>query len=120
MALTDKQQRFCEEYLIDLNATQAAIRAGYSEKTANEQGAQNLVKLSSYISELKAEKSKELNITFEDVAKGVYDIFQSGDRNADRLKAADQLSKMLGFYEKDNTQKQPINNINLKDLVRFK
>ena len=35
MALTDKQKRFCDEYLIDLNATQAAIRAGYTEKYAN-------------------------------------------------------------------------------------
>lgn len=35
MALTDKQDMFCREYLIDLNATQAAIRAGYSAKTAN-------------------------------------------------------------------------------------
>lgn len=35
MALTDKQEMFCREYLIDLNATQAAIRAGYSAKTAN-------------------------------------------------------------------------------------
>lgn len=35
MALTDKQEMFCREYLIDLNATQAAIRAGYSVKTAN-------------------------------------------------------------------------------------
>lgn len=42
--LTDKQQRFVDEYLIDLNATQAAIRAGYSEKTANEIGAENLAK----------------------------------------------------------------------------
>jgi len=38
MALTDKQQRFVEEYLIDLNRTQAAIRAGYSEDTAESQG----------------------------------------------------------------------------------
>lgn len=37
--LTPKQERFCEEYLIDLNATQAAIRAGYSANTAREQGA---------------------------------------------------------------------------------
>lgn len=44
--LTDKQRRFVDEYLIDLNATQAAIRAGYSVRTANEQGAQNLAKLS--------------------------------------------------------------------------
>lgn len=40
MKLTPKQQRFCEEYLIDLNATQAAIRAGYSAKTAGEKGYQ--------------------------------------------------------------------------------
>ena len=40
--LTAKQQRFCEEYLIDLNATQAAVRAGYSAKTANEQGSRLL------------------------------------------------------------------------------
>lgn len=38
MALNAKQQRFVEEYLIDLNATRAAIRAGYSEKTAHTQG----------------------------------------------------------------------------------
>ena len=43
--LTEKQQRFVDEYLIDLNATQAAIRAGYSAKTAQEQGSQNLSKL---------------------------------------------------------------------------
>ncbi len=44
MSLTDKQQRFVAEYLIDLNATQAAIRAGYSEKTAGSVGAENLKK----------------------------------------------------------------------------
>ena len=42
--LTAKQQRFVEEYLLDLNATQAAIRAGYSEKTASEMGYENLSK----------------------------------------------------------------------------
>ena len=42
--LTAKQQRFIQEYLIDLNATQAAIRAGYSEKTATEIGYENLRK----------------------------------------------------------------------------
>ena len=44
MALTAKQRRFVDEYLIDLNATQAAIRAGYSAKTANAIGPENLVK----------------------------------------------------------------------------
>lgn len=46
MALTRKQQTFVEEYLVDLNATQAAIRAGYSAKTANEQAARLLAKAS--------------------------------------------------------------------------
>lgn len=44
MALTKKQKLFVEEYLIDLNATQAAIRAGYSEKTAKNIGCENLAK----------------------------------------------------------------------------
>jgi phage terminase small subunit len=43
--ITPKQQRFVDEYLIDLNATQAAIRAGYSPKTARQIGQQNLSKL---------------------------------------------------------------------------
>lgn len=42
--LTDLQKRFIEEYLVDLNATQAAIRAGYSEKTAGSIGSENLKK----------------------------------------------------------------------------
>ncbi|MCF5179620.1 terminase small subunit [Pseudomonas syringae] len=46
MALTAKQQRFVDEYLIDLNATQAATRAGYSKKTANEQGSRLLANVS--------------------------------------------------------------------------
>ena len=63
--LTDKQKRFCEEYVIDLNATQAAIRSGYSKDTANVQGSQNLSKLNiqEYISQLQESKSEELNIS---------------------------------------------------------
>ena len=51
MKLTEKQKRFCDEYLIDLNATQAAIRAGYSNKTAYSIGIENLKKpvIQSYI-----------------------------------------------------------------------
>lgn len=62
--LTEKQQRFVDEYLIDLNATQAAIRAGYSVKTANEQGSQLLAKLSiqQSIAEQMAERSKRTGI----------------------------------------------------------
>lgn len=62
--LTEKQQRFVEEYLIDLNATQAAIRSGYSAKTADVQGSRMLanVKVQQAISEIMAERSKRTGI----------------------------------------------------------
>lgn len=60
--MTEKQKRFCDEYLIDLNATQAAIRAGYSEKTAQQIGTENLAKpvIKGYIAARMAEKESEL------------------------------------------------------------
>lgn len=62
MALTEKQKRFCDEYLVDLNATQAAIRAGYSEKTAKQIAQQNLTKLDiqEYIKKRMVEKEDAL------------------------------------------------------------
>lgn len=69
--LTAKQQRFCDEYLIDLNATQAAIRAGYSEKTAAVIATENLRKpnISEYIEKRMAEKEKELIADQDEVMK---------------------------------------------------
>ncbi len=68
---TPKQEHFCEEYLIDLNATQAAIRAGYSEKTAYSAGQRLLrnVEIQNRIAELKAERSKRTEITQDRVVK---------------------------------------------------
>ena len=58
--LTTKQRRFCEEYVIDWNATQAAIRAGYSENTAKEIGYENLTKphIKAYVEEIQKDLSK--------------------------------------------------------------
>lgn len=69
--LTAKQQRFCDEYLIDLNATQAAIRAGYSKKTAKQIGQENLTKpdIKEYIEKRMAEKEKELIADQNEVMK---------------------------------------------------
>ena len=61
--MTPKQKRFCDEYLIDCNATQAAIRAGYSEKTAKQIASENLSKpdIRAYIDERLAEmQSKKI------------------------------------------------------------
>jgi phage terminase small subunit len=69
--LTAKQKRFCDEYLIDLNATQAAIRAGYSKKTARVIGQQNLSKLAvkNYINERMKEKEAELIADSDEVMR---------------------------------------------------
>lgn len=67
--MTKKQKRFCEEYLIDLNATQAAIRAGYSPETAYSIGHENLKKpeLHTRISRAMAERSKRTGINADRV-----------------------------------------------------
>ena len=69
--LTAKQERFCQEYLIDLNCTQAAIRAGYSIKTAGQIGEQNYKKLEiqKRIQELQAKREKRTEITADKVLK---------------------------------------------------
>jgi phage terminase small subunit len=67
--LTPKQDQFVKEYLVDLNATQAAIRAGYSAKTANEQGSRLLAnaKVSAAIAEARAEVSEKTGVKIERV-----------------------------------------------------
>ena len=62
--MTEKQERFVEEYLIDLNATQAAIRAGYSPATAKEIGCENLTKpnISEAIAKAMAERSRRTGV----------------------------------------------------------
>lgn len=64
MALNDKQRRFAEEYIVDLNATQAAIRAGYSAKTAKQQGQRLLtnVDVQRHLSAAQAERSKRTKV----------------------------------------------------------
>lgn len=71
MALTKKQKRFVEEYLIDLNATQAAIRAGYSPETAKAIGCENLTKpnIKEYIDKAIAERSKRTGINQDRVIR---------------------------------------------------
>lgn len=76
MPLNAKQERFCQEYLIDLNATQAAIRAGYSQETARSIGHENLTKpdISDRIAELQAERAENLKIDASYVLKQAVEI----------------------------------------------
>ncbi|WP_032115186.1 terminase small subunit [Candidatus Arsenophonus nilaparvatae] len=78
MTLTDKQEAFCREYLIDLNATQAAIRAGYSEKTAKDIACQNLAKLNiqKRIQTLMEERKNRIEVNADYVLKRLVAIDQ--------------------------------------------
>ena len=123
--LNDKQKQFCEEYIIDLNGTQAAIRAGYSKKTARAIANELLTKLDiqEYICELKNKRSERVKYSQDELMRDILEVknrcmqanpvldkegnetgiwkFDSNGAN----KALDMLAKHVGFYETDNKQK---------------
>lgn len=133
MALTAKQKRFIDEYLIDLNATQAAIRAGYSEKTAYSIG-QRILKnvevknyIDDYVEELHSQRTANaqevieyLTLVMRGESTGeevITELIGDGMSKAkkitkhpsekDKLKAAELLGKRFGLFT-DKTQVEVI------------
>lgn len=106
--MTPKQQAFVNEYLIDLNATQAAIRAGYSPRTANEQASRLLAKdnISAAVAEAQAKRAEETGITARWVLTEAADVYREARQDGDRgnaLKALDLCGKhvdVAAFKEK--------------------
>ena len=100
--LTEKQKRFVAEYLIDLNATQAAIRAGYSERTANEQGARLLahVSVKEALDKERRKRERRTEITADRVLQELADIGfdKESERTTDRLKALELVGKHLAMF----------------------
>ena len=86
VALTEKQKRFCDEYLIDLNATQAAIRAGYSERSARQIAERNMTKddIQKYIKERMSEKEKQLIADQDEVLKYLTSVLR-GESTAQEI-----------------------------------
>lgn len=116
--LTDKQERFVKEYLVDLNATQAAIRAGYSKKNADVIGPELLGKtwVREAIQKNQAKTAQKLDIKKEDLIRDLVEIRErcmlgrpvrdregnetgewQFDANA-AIKSISETNKMLGFY----------------------
>lgn len=113
--LTDKQAAFIAEYMVDKNATQAAIRAGYSEDSAKAIGCENLTKpdIRQEIERRQAEQAKRLCITSDRIILGIHSIARSRKAaNSDRLKAL----QMLGENQKLFTQKHEIGDFDGKPL----
>ena len=104
--LTPKQERFCEEYLIDLNATQAAIRAGYAESSAG-RNADRMMKnneIQKKITELRLEQSKRTGITADRVLGKLEEIAFSNKNSTAQMKALELLGKHLGLWEKPTAE----------------
>jgi phage terminase small subunit len=81
--LNEKQQRFADEYLIDLNATRAAIRAGYSEKTAYSQGERLLrhAEVKSYIKEKMDERKEDAIASADEVMRYLTAVIRGQSRS---------------------------------------
>ena len=122
--MTEKQKRFCEEYLIDTNATKAAERAGYSKKTAYSIGIENLRKpeIKAYLDEklakmhdertadakevmeyltsvMRGESEAEI-VVVEGIGDGASEArrFMKAPDEKERLKAAELLGKRYGLF----------------------
>ena len=107
--LTPKQDSFCQEYMVDCNATQAAIRAGYSKRTAGKIASHLVVKSSikQRIKELQEKQKKRLDYNADDVVQGFIDVTSRAQTAKDlgnENRALENLGKHLGIYEKDNSQ----------------
>ena len=127
-----RQKKFCDEYLIDCNATQAAIRAGYSQKTAKQIGQENLTKpdLKAYIDEqlellhnqktadaqevleylTSVMRGEHTEQTLQLIGDGVQQIANIDVSARERLKAAELIGKRYGMF-KDNV------NVDLESVV---
>ena len=119
--MTEKQRRFCDEYLIDLNATQAAIRAGYSPNYANTNASKllQITTIKDFLQKRMAEKEKELIADQDEVLRyltavmrgesqasvlardmtGADNVIEKPPDEKERLKAAELLGKRYGLYK---------------------
>ena len=125
--LTTKQENFINEYMVDFNGTQAALRAGYSKKNARQQATENIAKpaIKAIIAAKRAVLAEKTNVNAEWVRKRAIEIVErcmqaepvlDRDGNetgeykfdANGAKAAlDMLNRMQGHYEIDNSQTKP-------------
>jgi phage terminase small subunit len=111
--LTAKQERFCQEYVIDLNATQAAIRAKYSERTAEVIGWQllQIPLVSERVSQLKAAQLKRLGLEADTILRELLSI-----ATADATEAFDDMGGLKPFREWPAGLKKSLSSLEVSEL----
>jgi len=114
--ITKKQKSFADEYLKDYNGKQAAIRAGYSEKTAENQASRmlRLVKVAEYLGKRQIEKEKKIGITIEAIIEELREVgfgVVDGEKLKmnDKIKALELLGKHLGMFSENKDKETEVN-----------
>jgi len=112
--MTLKQERFCREYLVDLNATQAAMRAGYSVKTAHTIGQENLRKpvIKAYLSDKIQKQSEKTSITVEEILKELKNFLMF-----DPAKMYDEDGNIKPLHEMDEATRKSICGHDVKEHI---
>jgi phage terminase small subunit len=103
--LTDKQKIFIESYVSSRNATQAALDAGYSAKTARAMGSENLTKpyIKDVIDARLAELTRKFSIETEDILKRLEHEAKTAKNASDRLRANELLGKYKGIFKENQS-----------------
>lgn len=121
--MTPKQNAFVREYLVDLNATQAAIRAGYSKRTAHVIGHENLTKpeIAMTIEAAMNERAKRTEITADYVLEGIRDTIERCRGEGAAFNPAQALKgfELLGKHLKLFTEKTEMAMIGGTDIASF-
>ena len=114
--LTKKQQIFCDKYIETLNASQAAIYAGYSEKTARQTGYENLTKpyIQEYIQKRMKSKDKALIMDQDEVLQRITMLGRSAENENVKLKALETMAKRYALLT-EKTINENNHNINMLD-----
>ncbi len=116
--MTEKQNRFILEYARTLNATQAAISAGYSQKTAYSQGNRLLknAEIRKVLSEIMSKVEEKLIADVSEIRQFWTQVMQDTDADLKhRLRASELLGKSLGAFEPQETQE---NKMSLTDWLK--
>jgi len=101
--LTEMQKRFCDEYINCLNGSEAARKAGYTQKNPDAIAIQLLRKthVLDYLKQLQNKASKKLNISRDEILTRYWKLADNAKKDSDKLKALELTAKMLGFNEPD-------------------
>lgn len=102
--LKHRYQLFITEYIRTDNATEAALAAGYSAKTAGSKGHQllKIIEIQQAIEQRRGEIIKKNELDIDDLVRGIRDIAENGQFEGNRLKAYDMLMRYIGAYKETN------------------